>query len=176
MRGDISVQHSEYPEKFIDFTRLKLMSIIWGFYTLSYSYLPTKLIYDEPIRQMNALRCAIEGLFLSSLSNRTGMYLCKNWDHEASFSATLQWCGCRLALWNRLSARNLSFRRVVKKANELFVHVWLLHPPARVFCLLLHFLPELERVRNLRDCWWSQFITSLANFVRKEGGGAGRRL
>ena len=76
MRGDISVQHSEYPEKFTDFTRLKLMSIIWGFYTLS--YLPTKLIYDEPIRQMNALRCAIEGLFLSSISNRTGMYLCKN--------------------------------------------------------------------------------------------------
>ena len=76
MRGDISVQHSEYPEKFIDFTKLKLMSIIWSFYTLS--YLPTKLIYDEPIRQMNALRCAIEGLFLSSISNRTGMYLCKN--------------------------------------------------------------------------------------------------
>ena len=76
MRGDISVQHSEYPEKFIDFTRLKLMSIIWGFYTLS--YLPTKLIYDEPTRQMNALRCAIEGSFLSSISNRTGMYLRKN--------------------------------------------------------------------------------------------------
>ena len=171
MRGDISLQQWVSREVH-RFYKTKTYVNYMGFYTLS--YLPTKLIYDEPIRQMNALRCAIEGLFLSSISNRTGMYLCKNW--EASFSATLQWCGRKLALWNRLSDRNLSFGRLVKKANELFVHVWQLHPPARVFCLLLHFLPELERVRNLRDCSWSQFITSLANFVRKEGGGAGRWL
>ena len=39
-----------------------------------------------------------------------------------------------------------------------------------VFRLLLHLLPKLERVRDLRDCTGSQLITSLPKYAKKEGG------
>ena len=40
-----------------------------------------------------------------------------------------------------------------------------------VFRLLLHLLPKLERVCDLRDCTGSQLITSLPKYAKKEGGG-----
>ena len=91
--------YSKYPEKFIHFTRLKLVSTLWSFYTLG--YLPTKgrnWFMTTPIRQINAWRSATEGLFLSSikaakyeiqkpLTCRATLFRCKFWIDVSRFSS-----------------------------------------------------------------------------------------
>ena len=103
------------------------------------------------------------------------MYLCKNWDHEASFSATLQWCGRKLALWNLLSVRNLSFRRVIKKGERTIRACMTITPSGA--CILL----ASSLFAGIRACPRSTrlFMISINHLISqlcKEGGVRGRAV